>query len=153
MPEYMIDENDLTYEQQEYLRAYAIGTADQWESEAVSVTHNLYGNSAPKGIHAFSMHDTFMDDDFSASKVNDFDDTDYRSLKPLFAPDFPNNKIIDYVNDPYHSMPSQKSKIILDDIRLFHSTWIDPIGHVLRICTAVMGNNGYVIWETYSWEK
>ena len=71
MPEYMIDENDLTYEQQEYIRAYAIGTADQWESDAVSVTHNLYGSSAPKGIDAFTMPDPFMDGDFDRARYPD----------------------------------------------------------------------------------
>ena len=56
--------DEASYEQQEIIRSYAIGTDHQLDDDAVTVRKALYGNSAPKDRDAFTGYDAFMDDDF-----------------------------------------------------------------------------------------
>ena len=141
-----------SYELQERLRSYVIGTDHQLRSDSEIVRDNLYGSFTPKGRDAFSRPDPLMDEAFSCEPVKLNDAVDVRNFKPFAAPDFPHNKVINYVTNAYYTLPYDKKKICLDNIILLHRTWTDPLGHVLHICEAVMGVNGYIIWEAYSWE-
>ena len=144
--------DETSYELQERLRSYVIGTDHQLRSDSEIVRDNLYGSFTPKGRDAFSKPDTLMDEEFSCEPVKLNDAVDVRNFKPFAAPDFPHNKVINYVTNAYYTLPYDKKKICLDNIILLHRTWTDPLGHVLHICEAVMGVNGYIIWEAYSWE-